>query len=208
MTKAFVRQARLMIAFAGYWLSGTGTGRGRHLDEVTYRDRDDLPAMPMTQVKGQLRESAERLASGTQAGWSDDLVVQLFGSRTDPESQTSAETIRGALAFRGEARLSAAARAHLGNNARQRQTLFRRIAATKIDDRGAAEDRTLRAVEAVVPLTLEGEVEWIGAEAPDFDWIELLDAAAAATLAFGKLKADGYGRAIVTLADMAHGRVS
>ena len=69
-----------------------------------------------------------------------------------------------------------------------------------IDARGVADDRTLRAVEAVVPVILEGTVNWINAVDPDYDWVRLLDMACGATLAFGKLKADGYGRAIAAVA--------
>lgn len=69
------RAAVLTLSFRSSWLSGTGGGRGRH------RDAAGLPAMPMSQVKGTLRETAERLAAGGRAGWSDDLVQRLFGAR-------------------------------------------------------------------------------------------------------------------------------
>ena len=78
------------------------------------------------------------------------------------------------------------------------EALYRRIAATRIDDRGAAADRTLRYVEAAAPVKLIGRLEWVASDPPDIDWIALLDAACAATLAFGKLKLDGYGTAIAS----------
>jgi hypothetical protein len=192
--------ARLRIEFTSYWLSGTGTARGRHLDDVCHRDRDGLPAMPMTQVKGQLRETAKRLAARRIGGWSEGHIENLFGSRTRPGERSPDATRQGALSFPGEARLSVEAIAFLKEEGRDAmRCLFRRIAGTKIDELGAAEDRTLRAVEAAVPVTLHGKVEWISKELPDPDWVARLDAACAATLAFGKLKADGYGRAIATL---------
>lgn len=186
--------ATLRIRFTGFWVAGTGASRGRHLDVVTHRDRLDLPAMPMTQVKGQLRETAERL------GWTVTEVADLFGSRAaarpDPLSALGHnDTQSGKLAFRGEARLPEAVRPAFSDK-RTRALLFRRIAATQIDGNGVAADQTLRAIEAVVPLTLEGTVIWIGAAAPAPGWIDRLDELCAATIAFGKLKADGYGRAI------------
>jgi hypothetical protein len=198
------RAALLSIRFTSYWLSGTGTAQGRRLNAVTYRDRDGCPAMPMTQVKGQLRETAERLARGGDAGWNAQLVELLFGSRAagggDIRELGVADTrsVQGALGFRGDARLSATLCEVLrGEEGKpSRLLLFRRLAATRIDDRGVAEDKSLRAVEAVVPVTLEGQVELILDLPQDIDWVRLLDAACAATLAFGKLKADGYGRAI------------
>ncbi len=192
--------AVLRIRFTGYWVAGTGTSRGRHVDVVTHRDRLRLPAMPMTQVKGQLRETAGRLASGGHAGWTMTRVVALFGTRTEARMDRLAslghnDTQSGKLAFQGEARLPEAVRAFLSPE----QTcarLFRRMAATGINEHGVAQDKTLRAIEAVVPLTLEGTVTWIGTAPPAPGWIDQLDELCAATLAFGKLKADGYGRAI------------
>ena len=187
--------AILRIQFTGFWVAGTGTSRGRHVDVVAHRDRDELPAMPMSQVKGQLRETGARLAAGRSAGWTSTRLETLFGTRTRPRTDQmgSEDTNAGSLAFRGEARLPDAIRAALRAD---RERLFRRLAATRIDDNGVAEDKTLRAIEAVVPLTLEGAVVWIGTAPPPKDWVHWLDEICAATLAFGKLKTDGYGRAI------------
>ncbi|MFI4996047.1 MAG: hypothetical protein ACHQAQ_09720 [Hyphomicrobiales bacterium] len=160
--------------------------------------------MPMTQVKGQLRETAERLATGAHAGWNDEGLTELFGYRP-PEGETviAGAGLPGALAFRGEARMPEAALRHFrgepGRN--DRGKLFRRIAATRINELGVAQDKTLRAIEVCVPLALEAMVEWIAGNPPRQDWVRLLDAACAATTAFGKLKADGYGRAIASVAE-------
>jgi hypothetical protein len=184
------------LAFTGYWIAGTGMARGRDSDVVTYRDRQSLPAMPMTQVKGQLRETAQRLAAGGVGPWSEPgLVTRLFGGRGEGDDPGLGGGPDAALAFRGEARLPSDLRAWLVDNDRGAE-LFVRLAATAIGERGAAVDHTLRAVEAVVPLTLEGKVEWIAADPPLAHWTQALDLACAATLAFGKLKADGYGRVI------------
>lgn len=144
--------------------------------------------MPMSQVKGQLRESALRLAEHGAGGWTVEYVLELFGGE-GPHS--------AALAFRGEASLPEADRQWFGaaENHAARAQLFRRMAATRIGAHGAAEDDTLRAVEVVVPVTLTGRVHWHAPRAPEIDWFTLLDDTCAVTLAFGKLKADGYGRA-------------
>ena len=191
------RAALVTIEFRSYWLSGTGGGRGRHLDAVSHRDADGLPAMPMSQVKGTLRETAERLGRDGRAGWSCRHVERIFGRQ--PEAGEPNED--GAVAFLGDAEIPGANRTGLagsGERERRRQ-LYRRVAGTQIDERGSAADRTLRYIEAAVPVTLVGRIEWIAAGAPDPGWIELLDAACAATLAFGKLKNDGYGAAIASV---------
>ena len=193
------RAAVLTLSFRSWWLSGTGGGRGRHLDAVCHRDAAGLPAMPMSQVKGTLRETAERLAAGDRAGWSDDLVQRLFGTRSEGGGRSS----EGAVAFQGDAEVPASDRGGLTGIdpcvRRRREVLYRRIASTRIDERGAATDRTLRYFEVATPVRLIGRLEWIAADPPDLDWIALLDAACAATLAFGKLKADGYGAAIASI---------
>ena len=182
--------AVLKLKFRSWWLSGTGGGRGRHLDAVCHRDVDGLPAMPMSQVKGTLRETAERLAAARLAGWSDCAVDRLFGARTEENGQSS----EGAVAFLGDAEISENDQRGPG------ESLYRRIAATQVDESGVAADRSLRYVEAAVPVKLTGRLEWIAADPPELDWIALLDAACAATLAFGKLKLDGYGAAIASIA--------
>ena len=193
------KAAVLALSFRSWWLSGTGGGRGRHLDAVSYRDADGLPAMPMSQVKGTLRETAERLAAAGRAGWSEALVEFLFGARTAAGRASS----EGAVAFLGDAEIPAGDRKGLvgiGDCARRRRgELYRRIAATQIGERGAAVDRTLRFVEAAAPVRLTGRLEWVATAPPHPDWITLLDAACAATLAFGKLKLDGYGAAIASV---------
>lgn len=207
-------RARLTVRFTSFWLSGTGATRGRHTDVVTYRDGDGCPAMPPTQVKGQLRESAARLAKGCVSGWTPELITTLFGSAPDHDRERihdvkdfhSDQSIPGLLAFRGDARLEATELATFRPKERTawRAQLFRRIASTRIDVNGTAEDRTLRSVEAVVPLTLVAEIECLDPGQCQ-DWVRLLDAAAGVTLAFGKMKADGYGRAIAKVTDLSKG---
>ena len=188
------RDACLTIEFRSFWLSGTGGGRGRHLDAVSHRDADGLPAMPMSQVKGTLRETAERLARDRLGGWSESCVERIFGNGTH----------QGAVAFLGDAEIPAKDRAGLAGSgacqAERRRRLYKRIAGTQVNEQGVATDRTLHYMEVAVPLTLAGRLRWIAAELPDPNWIALLDSAAAATIAFGKQKNDGYGTAVAEVA--------
>ena len=182
----------MVLKFRSWWLSGTGGGRGRHLDAVCHRDADGLPAMPMSQIKGTLRETAERLAASGLAGWTKCLVDVVFGS----------ENRAGAVAFQGDAEIPQEDRKGLTGscNRNRRTALYCRIAATQINELGTAADRSLRYVEAAAPVTLCGTLEWIAADAPHPCWVALLDAACVATVAFGKLKLDGYGAAVASVA--------
>lgn len=175
----------LTIEFTGYWIAGEGKG-GAGLDDVTYRDAQGCPAMPMTQVKGQLRETAGRL-------WSAKDVGDLFGN-----GAAEVDDGRSPLAFRGEAKLADPVRRWFGTKEGQqaREQLFRTIAATRIDENGVAAGRSLRRIEVAVPMRLVGTVSWRGRREPQEDWVRRLDRVCAATLAFGKGKNDGLGRAI------------
>lgn len=185
------RFARISLGFLSYWCAGTGGGRGRHLDAVCHRDAGGFPAMPMSEVKGTLREVAEWLAADKVAGWTPGLVNTLFGKRTEDGGQGAG----AALEFIGDAQMSSADKA-IDDLAANTAILFRRIAATKINDAGVAEDKTLRFTECAVPVRIEGLIKWQANKESPANWVELLDAAAAATLAFGKIKNDGNGRAI------------
>ncbi len=182
-------QAQINIEFRSYWLAGTGGGHGRHLDAACYRDSDGLPAIPMSQIKGTLRQTAERLAATKAASWSQETVNLLFGERTEDGGEGEA----GVLQFIGDAMIADPQRDFFKQYA---AVLFERLPATKLNDDEVAEDRTLRFAEGVVPLSLKGSIVWEGEEPVLNNWVDLLDSAAAATLAFGKNKNDGYGKAI------------
>lgn len=175
---------RVTLAFRSYWLADEGAAPGQDLDAQCYRDADGCPAMPMTQVKGTLREAALRL------GWDASTTEEIFG----------AKGAQAKLAWRGDARLPEEDRLFFSRHPAARAQLFRVLRATKIDDAGAAAEKSLRAFEAAVPMTLEGVIGLPeGADAAGM--IERLNQAGAAALAFGKLKSDGFGRAICEVAE-------
>jgi hypothetical protein len=190
------KSACLTLTFTGLWLAGTGAGLGRDGDVRAHRDVEGFPAMPMSQVKGTLREAARRLADAGLAGWDDAAVKVIFGGESRPPQgvQPAVDATAGGIVFAGEARLSADdATAAQGRQDR----LFRRVASTAVNTQGVAEDRSLRTVEACVPLTLYATLT-ARATVP-LDWVALLDAAAASMLSLGKIKNDGFGRVIASV---------
>lgn len=191
-----VDRAGIDIEFQSFWTAGTGGGRGRHLDAVCHRDEQGFPAMPSSQVRGTLRETAERLAKSRLLGWTDAMVDKVFGSRTENGGRGKP----GGLQFSGDFEVGDTVRSPFAG---RQELLFERIAATRINEDGVAEDKTLRYIEAAVPLTLTTFIEWGAKDVPPENWVALLDAVAAATLAFGKAKNDGYGRAIASVASAA-----
>ena len=167
--------ARIVIRFTHWWLGGTGTSGNRGVDVAAYRDSFGCPALPMTQVQGILRETAEYMCLPE--------VDLLFGN----EGRNA-----GVLSFPGEATLKRDEVAWFSANHAARKQLFGIVRSTAIDENGVAKTETLRSVEVAVPMTLTGTIRWDDGN----DWTRWLDRVAAATSAFGKLKHDGFGRAI------------
>jgi hypothetical protein len=188
MTGSF--DAQLTIRFLDWWQAGAGTSGGSDADLVAYRDAWGCPAMPMTQVKGILREAAEQ-----RCALSPKEVALLFGGRS--RVGQADEPADGELAFAGDASLPLNERQWFAANPPARAQLFGTLASTAIDpERGAASPQSLRTLEVAVPLTLTADIHWVGAEPPTADWIGLLDRLCAATPAFGRGVRDGLGSAI------------
>jgi hypothetical protein len=184
--------ATITIQFTDYWLSSTGGSGKGDLDMVCYRDRDGCPALPMTQVKGMLRETAELL-------WPDAEVFGFFGER----AKENAPAAEGALRFAGDAQLPKDDRAWFAAKANndKRAALFARLRSTAVTEAGVAKTNSLRTAEVAVPLTLTGRIDWTGSERPPENWIKRLNQLCQLTFTFGHGKNDGLGRAVASCSE-------
>jgi hypothetical protein len=173
--------ATLSITFTSWWLGGTGGSGKGDLDVVAYRDQWGCPALPMTQIKGTLRETADRF-------WDNDKVLYWFGSKGSGG--------QSCLRFSGDAGLpeDQALWFDYKDNHAQRATLFSAIRSTALTD-GVAKSDTLRTVEVAIPCTISRSITWVGDEEPT-QWWKDIDQLCALTFAFGRFKNDGIGRAI------------
>lgn len=173
--------AQITIDFQGYWLSGTGGSGAGDADVFAYRDRHGCPAMPMTQIKGILRESAGRI-------WErgDARINMLFGWGDSSGEQ------QGALRFAGDASIADAAwyAAHFDHRA----ALFAVLRSTHLEQ-GVAKRNSLRGVEVALPMRISGVVQHTG---EGDDWRGDLAQICAATIALGKESHRGLGQAIVS----------
>ncbi len=192
-----VTQATITIRFLDWWHAGTGHSGAGDVDMVAYRDRAGCPAMPMTQIKGILRETAEEMKLMPR-----DEINRFFGERSEPGVTVNADG--AAVAFTGEAALTADEQAWFHANPKAQGMLFGWLRSTAIDeDTGAAKGETLRSIEACVPVTLSKTIEWIGPGECPGDWLDQLDLLCAMTPAFGKMTNDGLGRAIASCGPVA-----
>jgi hypothetical protein len=186
------QNALITIKFIDYWHAGTGSTSGSDADMTTFRDEWGCPAMPMSQIKGILRETAEKLKL-----LDEKELNCYFGQRSMDGVHVAQES---SISFTGNALLSKPRRNWLGDkkNKAQRGLLFSNQKSTAINQAtGTAKHNSLRSIEVVAPLTLEKAITWVNGEPPK-DWIKKIDMICALTPAFGKAVHDGFGRAIAT----------
>lgn len=185
-------RAILRIRFLDWWHAGTGHSGLADADMIALRDSFGCPALPMTQVKGTLRETAGRV-------WPAEKVSAYFGESSTPKAtndEVPEDVGQGAIRFSGLMTLNAAEAAWFAQNDMERGQLFGLLYSTAIDGvTGTAKARSLRQIEAAIPMTLTAQIS-LRVPLPGEDWISALDQLCALTPAFGKLKNDGYGRAI------------
>jgi hypothetical protein len=195
------RRARISITFTDYWLGGTGGSGKGDIDVAAYRDDAKCPAMPMTQIKGTLRETAR-----DHGVWDQTLLEQYFGKAG--EGGDSGE--EAAIRFAGDATLEKSDHDWFDANDAARTALFSRLRSTALNEKGVARNQSLRTVEVCHPCTIVKEVDWVGDGEPDANWIEDLNLLCQLTFAFGRMKNDGLGRATASceaVGDVSGGEV-
>lgn len=128
------------VKFLDYWHLSSGISAGSKLDSSVVKDSDQLPYIPGKTVKGLVREAAEMLDE-------NDFVRVCFGD----------EGNQSGVLFFSNATLREETKAQIVQHKLQ-DNLYDEIASTQIDDNGIAVDNSLREIEAVVPLTMQGTV--------------------------------------------------
>ena len=188
------KTAVITIELLSYWHAGSGSGRGGDVDALVLKDAAGLPYLPGRTLKGLLREG---LHSCEEAGVVEEGRTNLlFGTRA--AAGDYAGSIPGELMF-DNAVLPAEEQAWLASEkgAPVRQALYDRFAATAINEKnGLAKDKTLRAVELCVPVTLLARVS---GPRGAINWIDDLEKACALTRALGSHRNRGLGRCHMTL---------
>jgi hypothetical protein len=170
-----------------FWHAGSGMGRGADVDALVLKGEDNLPYLPGRTVKGLLREG---LLSCEEAGVvSSGRTNELFGTPSKPGDPGG--SVQGLLRFE-DARLSEEERCWLASpeGAEDAANLYVPFASTRLDDKGMAEDKTLRTIELAIPLKLEALIK--GPE--DGAWVEDLRKACLLVRALGSHRNRGLGR--------------
>lgn len=150
---------KYQLRFYDYWHISSGLSAGARLDSTVIKDSDGLPYVAGKIIKGLSREMAELLGDCT-------FVNSCFGGSTndgkngrplDKCYDEKAKNTQGVCYF-SNAILDETAAKQIKDNDLQ-ENLYDIIASTKIDEKTfVAEDKSLREIEVVVPLTLHGEI--------------------------------------------------
>lgn len=206
---------RIKFEILTWWHAGSGRDDGPVSDAKIIRGRGNLPFLPGRTVKGLVRDAA-RLGVAAQM-LNEGQVVAWFGRdlvRINPQKGVTTEnrerhldearfhTSAGNLIF-GSATLGDTwerwAEQVLSNNADDLSAtpddLITTFASTRIAEDGVAENKTLRVIEAAVPMTL-----WASIEGPPEAQIEpLLPVLPIFLRGLGSHRNRGLGRVCATL---------
>jgi hypothetical protein len=188
---------KLTIQLLDFWHCGTGKGSGEFLDAVADRDSAGLPYVPGKMLKGLLRDAVGLCETWGHVSAGSELA--LFGARGAPRQLTRA-TEPGTLRI-PSAHLPQDLARWLNDSPGPRQALFRDLFATAVDPRsGAAANRSLRGMEAVVPLALETEIGPMPGRTPPDGWQATLRLALPLVRAVGHQRSRGLGRCLIEIA--------
>ena len=127
------------INFLDYWHLSSGLSAGAKLDSAVVKDKDGIAYVPGKTLKGLAREMAELLGN-------NEFVKVCFGE----------EGVNMGICYFSNAKLDDVSRQEIVLHKLQ-DKLYDEIASTKIDN-GLAVDGSLREIEVVIPLTLNGTV--------------------------------------------------
>lgn len=132
---------KYQLKFYDYWHISSGLSAGARLDSTVIKDNDGLPYVAGKIIKGLSREMAELLDN------QNNFIKECFGTEG---------TDMGKCYF-SNAILDETTAKQIKDNDLQ-ENLYDIIASTKIGENGIAEDKSLREIEVVIPITLIGEI--------------------------------------------------
>ena len=148
------------ITFHSFWHSSSGLSGGVYADSLVIKDDQNIPYLPGRTVKGLLRDSAYRVKYFSEGALvTDDFIYRVFGERPNSTQQVNEVKTLEAEAFFGNAHVSSFVKAELQKTPELINQLYDIHASTKINEKGVAEDHSLRQMEIVVPLTLYGQID-------------------------------------------------
>ena len=143
------------IEFTSFWHTGSGLSSGTDSDLVVIKDKNELPFIPGKTLKGLLREAAEIINNLDDKLVSQVFINTVFGEKSDEDKTDKPQE---AKCFFTDAYLTEVIREYLSENKNQKESLYKDISSSRIDNNGQTVDHSLRQMEVSIPLELYAEV--------------------------------------------------
>lgn len=140
------------IKFFDYWHLSSGLSAGAKLDSTVVKNSDGLPYIPGKTIKGLVRDMALE-------EFDCDFIDRCFGTTTDKKDKCykkDKKQEQGRYYFPNAAIPEDVAEQIKTNNLQD--NLYDTITSTKIAQNGIAEDKSLREIEVVIPISLHGTI--------------------------------------------------
>lgn len=134
------------VKFLDYWHLSSGLSAGAKLDSTVVKDKDGLPYLSGKTLKGLVREMAELLKE-------ESFVKSCFGD----------EGVDMGICYFSNATLPSTISKEIKEHNLQ-ERLYDVLASTKIGEKDIAVTNSLREIEVVVPISLEGYIDDVPTE--------------------------------------------
>ena len=172
------------LKFYDYWHLSSGLSAGAKLDSSVVKDENEIPYAPGKTIKGLVREMALELKLDCA------FIDSCFGTTSDKDDKCYKEKqeLTSGKCYFSNATLDDATKNEIDSNKLQ-DNLYDIIASTKIED-GVAVDDSLREIEVVIPITLQGKI----LDIPSQDDYEKLEKALKMIKRMGLNRNRGLGR--------------
>ncbi len=137
------------------WHCGSGLSAGAESDAEVLKDENNHPYIPGKTIKGLLKDALLEMPE-TTSNISQLEIGKFFGKEVKNDQGKVIRTEAGNAFF---------SNAILGKEERNEITkelaefLYHHISSTKIDEKGVADNKSLRVMEVCMPIVLEGEIE-------------------------------------------------
>lgn len=183
------------IQLLSEWHIGSGLSGGVAADAIVLKDHDGLPYLPGKTIKGLLRDALMEIHE-VQSNKStlEDIQILLGEENNTQDTSDGNEAICqndfGTNAHFSNAILSEQERNEIIEN-NLAPYLYRNLSSTKINNKGLAEDKSLRAMEVCVPVILNGSIHGISQEQQ-----KLLEMAMRWTRRLGLKRNRGLGKCV------------
>ena len=156
---------KIEINFFSEWHMGSALATGSHLDAIVVKDDYGLPYVPGKTLKGLLRDAAYDLLQYNASSVSLSRILRCFGQ----ESHSDEDGAMGLLHF---SNVDLIDKDFFQHNHHLVDYLFLERANISIGEDGISTNGSLRKIETVIPVVLEGEIRNVPLE--EFEFIEIL----------------------------------